>query len=554
MKFTHKIGALLAIATAGLVTRSFAVNYQFDNGDGNNVWVDGINWNPNAPVGGPTAADNARVGTTAFPTETANLSGTDAGAGNNIRIGADTGTDGTVNVSNHATVQSANNFIVGDDGTGTLTIIDHGNATTNNELIVGNTAGSTGTVIMRNNSTFDFVGGGALVVGRDGTGTLEVHGNAVVGNLGNPGTFSVARFSGSVGTVLIDGGTINGGMNTDIGGTDAVVGGQGVLRIQNGGTLTTAADLNVWGPGSGGRSFLRIDSTATLTVGGTANFNGGGLQLDDGADFNVANPVNLNNIPGPDLNGMHALVTGGNTGTIDAQLQGNGHLVKEGNGTLILTNVNNTYGGGTNIDNGTLEVGTGSTAGDTVLGHGPVNLNGDINTILRTPEGMPLTYDVYNSFNANTGKLLVQVGGTASGVQSDEMFVFGPANLDSANSHLFVHRINNYNPNNGDVVTIIAAIGLNGQFSDAPPNAPAPNDFLGLIQPFADYGNIDPNSVDLVFGFAASFQSVAKTPNQIATAEALDALWPPGCIRSGNQLPGQRADQHPAPRLRSDCS
>src|SRR4051812_9873289 len=135
MKFAHEVGTLVAIATTALVTQSFAVNYEFDNGNGNNQWVNGINWNPNAPAGGPTAADNARVGTTAFPTETANLNGTDAGAGNNIRIGADAGTDGTVNVSNHATVQSANNFIVGDDGTGALNIIDHGNATTNNELI-----------------------------------------------------------------------------------------------------------------------------------------------------------------------------------------------------------------------------------------------------------------------------------------------------------------------------------------------------------------------------------------------------------------------------------
>ena len=97
------------------------------------------------------------------------------------------------------------------------------------------------------------------------------------------------------------------------------------------------------------------------------------------------------------------------------------------------------------------------------------------------------------------------------------------------NSHLFVHRINNYNPNNGDTVNIIETFfgGVNGQFSDAPPNAPAPNDFLGLIQPFAVYG---PDFVDLQFGFAATFTSVAKTPNQIATAEALDAAVAAGCI------------------------
>ena len=82
---------------------------------------------------------------------------------------------------------------------------------------------------------------------------------------------------------------------------------------------------------------------------------------------------------------------------------------------------------------------------------------------------------------------------------------------------------------------------MNGQFSDAPQlgtGGPAPNDFIGLIQPFADYGNIDPGSVDLVFGFAASFASIAKTPNQIATATALDNAVAAGCIVNATNVLG----------------
>ena len=209
-------------------------------------------------------------------------------------------------------------------------------------------------------------------------------------------------------------------------------------------------------------------------------------------------------------------------------ISGNGQLVKTGTGTLVLTNLGNSYTGGTNINNGTLVVGNGGFVFASVFGVGDVNLNGDINTRLRTPEGAPLFYLIFGNFNANTGQLYTQVGGTNSGVNSDEMGVLGNANLDPANSHLFVHRINGYNPNNGDTVTIIQTLGaVNGQFSDAPPNAPAPNDFLGLIQPFAVYG---PDFVDLQFAFAATFTSVAKTPNQIATAEALDAAVAAGCI------------------------
>src|SRR5581483_1569226 len=148
---------------------------------------------------------------------------------------------------------------------------------------------------------------------------------------------------------------------------------------------------------------------------------------------------------------------------------------------------------------------------------------------LRTAEGMPLSYVINRDLNVNGGTFYAQVGGTNSGVDSDLATALRDINLDPANSHLFVHRINGYNPNNGDVVEIMSALfgSVNGQFSDAPPNAPAPNDFLGLIQPFAVYG---PDFVDLQFGFAASFLSVAKTPNQIATAQGLDAAVAAGCI------------------------
>ncbi len=304
-----------------------------------------------------------------------------------------------------------------------------------------------------------------------------------------------------------------------VGGDNGAVGGQGTLTIKNGGAVEATGNMIVWGVGSGSRSELDVDSTYTLDVLGTVNFNGGGLRfLGDGTDF--INDATLNNLPGPDLNGMHVTVAGSNTATISGELDGDGHLVKEGSGTLVLSNVNNTYGGGTNINNGTLVVGTGSTAGNTVLGHGDVNLNGDIDTILRTPEGTPLTYDVLGDFNANTGKLLAQIGGTNNGVQSDEMFVFGNANLDPVNSHLFAHRINGYNPNNGDVVTIIAALAVNGEFGDAPQGTQVPNDFIGLIRPFADYSIA--GQVDL--DFRLSPRALLQWPRRLTRLQSR-RLW-----------------------------
>ena len=69
------------------------------------------------------------------------------------------------------------------------------------------------------------------------------------------------------------------------------------------------------------------------------------------------------------------------TGIIYSQFTPEG-LIKNGTGTLILTNLGNSFTGGTNINNGTVVVGNGVFAGFSVFGFGDVNLNGDINTIL----------------------------------------------------------------------------------------------------------------------------------------------------------------------------
>ncbi len=197
---------------------------------------------------------------------------------------------------------------------------------------------------------------------------------------------------------------------------------------------------------------------------------------------------------------------------------------------MILTNTGNNYRD-TNINNGVLEPGV---AGDP-FGARDVNVN--TGGTLRTAEGMPLSYTINRDLNVNGGTFYAQVGGTNAGVNSDLATAIRDANLDPANSHLFVHRINGFNPNNGDTVTIITSFSgaVNGQFSDAPSNVPAPNDFLGLIQPFAVYL---PFEVDLQFGFAATFASVAKTPNQIAVATALDNAVAAGCIVNATNVLG----------------
>ncbi len=364
---------------------------------------------------------------------------------------------------------------------------------------------------------------------------MDILDGGLIGNGPLPNNVFIGRFAGSTGRVTVDGSsstfdsTLNVANNIFVGGDAGGPGGEGTLRITNGGIVNTT-NLTVCGRGSGDRGTLAVDAGYTLNATGSVTFEGGRLDfIGDGVDF--INDATLTNAPGPDLNGMFANVSDGNTATISGLLQGNGQLVKSGNGTLILTNVNNTYGGGTDINNGTLVVGTGSTAGNTVLGHGPVNLNND--AVLRTPENTPLLYDVYSAFNANGGTLRLNVGGTNAGVDTDEMFVFGPANL-STNSSMFAHQVPGSFFANGDSVTVIAATVVNGTFAQADGDL-VPNDFVGLIQPFAQY---TASEVNLVFGFAATFQSAARTPNQIATAAALDRAVAAGCIVNATNILG----------------
>src|SRR5439155_27283048 len=108
----------------------------------------------------------------------------------------------------------------------------------------------------------------------------------------------------------------------------------------------------------------------------------------------------------------------------------------------------------------------------------PVNLNND--SVLRTPEDMPLLYDVYDSFNANGGTLRLNVGGTNPGVQTDEMVVFGPANL-TTNSSMFAPEVPGAFFANGDFVPVIIATVVNGTFAQGQGDL-VPNDFVGLIQ------------------------------------------------------------------------
>ena len=401
MSFTKKLGAIFVVALIGPFT-AFSANLDW-TGNNNDNWFNGGNWTPAGP---PGALDNARIGNNTVPVGFARIGTGGIATANRVVLGLNAGESGTLNINNGSELDTVNNLVVGAGGDGTLNLLNgtlqvNTSGNMGNALVIGRDAGSNGSVIIRNAS----IAGVAydLVVGQNGTGNLEVHNNANVGPGGaampniEPFDVYIGRNAGSVGTVLVDG---NGGGAAILNAFDAILvggnfagpGGQGELRIVNDGAVNVDnGGLIVWGPGSGDRGTLSIDSTYTLNTAGSVIFEGGRLNfLGDGVDF--INDAVLTNAPGPDLNGMFANVGGANTATIDGQLSGNGQLVSVNLADTTGPDriLGNSYTGGTNINNGTVIIGNGVFAGPSVFGFGDVNVNGDINTILRTPEGTAL--------------------------------------------------------------------------------------------------------------------------------------------------------------------
>lgn len=227
--------------------------------------------------------------------------------------------------------------IIGENGVTTLT----GNNTyTGGTTISGGTLAGTATSFgsgaIANNSALVVDGSGTLAntvsgVGsftKTGSGTLKLTGDNTYsgGTTISAGTLSVTTDSltGNVvnnATLLID-------QDTD--GTFA-------------GNISGSGDLVKDGAGT-------VNMTGTLTYTGSTTVHNGQL---------VGNTTALG---GSVANNGQVAFDQSFTGTYNNVISGDGSLLKNGTGTVILTG-NNTYTGGTTISDGTLQIGNGGTAG-----------------------------------------------------------------------------------------------------------------------------------------------------------------------------------------------
>ncbi|MFP6558549.1 autotransporter outer membrane beta-barrel domain-containing protein [Paraburkholderia sp. B3] len=148
-----------------------------------------------------------------------------------------------------------------------------------------------------------------------------------------------------------------------------LIGGTGAVEKTGVGTLTLAPSASGGNTYSGGTTItegtLSVAADNALgTSSGGLTFNGGTLQFGSAFDLAASRAISITS----------------NNGTIDTQsydstiaqnITGAGALTKIGSGTLTL-NGTDSYTGGTNVDEGTLIVGDGSSDPPSLAGGGPV--------------------------------------------------------------------------------------------------------------------------------------------------------------------------------------
>ncbi|WP_443971471.1 autotransporter outer membrane beta-barrel domain-containing protein [Sphingobium sp. CR28] len=225
-------------------------------------------------TGAPIVVGDGTDGTLTI-TDGGQISGTSGTIGSNA-IGDVTvaGSDGG---GNSSTWSNTGDLLIGDTGTGTLTIQNGGVVTVDGTSFVAYDAGSAGTVIVSGQDAgghaASWTSGGDLVIGQFGTGALTISDGGAVTNA----TGYVGASGGSAGTVVVSGRAGDGTASTWTNSGDLRVGEEssGALTVQDGGAVTVGGDLAVGG--FGGTGTVAVTNAGQLSSGsGMIGSNTGG--------------------------------------------------------------------------------------------------------------------------------------------------------------------------------------------------------------------------------------------------------------------------------------
>jgi autotransporter-associated beta strand protein len=358
-----------------------------------------------------------------------------------------------------------------------------------------------GTVILTGANTYSggtFLNGGTLQVSADNnlgaaSGGLTFNGGTL--RFGSSFDLSPSR------PIVLDagGGTFNtNGFSSTV--TQAIVG-AGALTKAGAGTLT----LNGINTYSGGTIFeagiLAVAGNGHLGT-GPLTFKGG--TLEDLTGGNLLSDVDIELAPA----GGTFLADAATTSALNGTIRGSGPFTKTGPGTLILTG-NNTFSGGTTINEGTLVVGVpagSSSLTSFALGTGNVFLNGGT---LRTTslDPKPLIINVGGNYTQGPGGTLALGIGGLNGSQYDHVQVGGNAFL---NGTLAVSSLSGFRPANLNAFQVLHSNGnRGGQFAQV-------NDSLNNNPSLFRSDLYFLNAVVLLYKTAPAFPPTIVIPSRLA--------------------------------------
>jgi T5SS/PEP-CTERM-associated repeat protein len=207
-------------------------------------------------------------------------------ASDNIQVGNTNDSTGFLTVGTGGQVGTSGTrplLVIGNSGTGTLTIQNDGQLFTT-AFYVGNNEGSSGTVTVTGPQATLNVSS-TIIVANDGTGTMTVSSGA---DIVSSSATTIADGIGTTGTVTITGASSNW---TQTSGITVGNNGVGTLNVQSGGSLSTSAGTIGSGSGSFGTANISgAGSTWTLTNPLTVGNNGEGvINVTSGGQVSIQN-------------------------------------------------------------------------------------------------------------------------------------------------------------------------------------------------------------------------------------------------------------------------
>jgi T5SS/PEP-CTERM-associated repeat protein len=452
-------------------------------------------------------------------------------------------------------------FYVGEDGTGTLRILE-GGSVSNVEGHVGYDVGSTGTVLV-DGAGSTWTNSGDLTVGRDGDGTLDITGGGLVQNSNGYIGRSVGNGGDSMGAV-----TVNGAGSTWTNSNFVYVGydngGEGSLSVEAGGTVTCTTGFVGNVAGSHGTAIVdglgsKWTTSGTLAVGdGALTISNSGAVVTNGlfgtlaaestsdAEVTVVGQGSSWSLVGALLTvgfgGTAAvnILNGGNVASFDARVAADAGS----NGTVLVSGAGSTWTIGRRL-------GVGGDAGSLVSG-GTATLNihpgGTVNVaqnivifaggLLRleggTLDAATVSFNGGGTFNFLSGTLhvgtyngsLVNQGGTLAPGHSAGTTTIAGSYAQQAAGALAIEIGGTAPGSTYDVVNISSIAGISGQLQ------------LALLNGFVPSASNTFTVLTAASGVFGTFANVANG-ERLATSDGLGSFlvnYGPGSAFTANQI------------------